>query len=373
MSNQDYYDILGISKTASQENIKSAYRKLAIKYHPDKNRGDEKAEEKFKQATEAYEVLSDANKRASYDRFGKQGLGSGAGNYGSKAYTDFSDIFGDIGDIFSDFFGGNFGGGGWGTEGRQSRGADLRYNLEISLEDVALGKEIKIELPRQESCDVCQGNGSAPGTSLQDCHTCGGMGQVRRTQGFFSVTTTCPNCNGKGKLITSPCRQCHGSGVTEKNRTLHVKIPPGVESGSRLKVAGEGESKASGTPGDLYIVTHVRKHHLFERQGNDLILQVDIPLLTGLLGSEIEVPTITGTHVKMKIPSGTGSGQVFRLKGKGMSYLGSYGKGDQHVLVNLKLPKHMSKQATDIAKKLQKELATSNGSDANKVSIHTRL
>ncbi|MCB1321963.1 MAG: molecular chaperone DnaJ, partial [Leptospiraceae bacterium] len=279
MAEADYYKVLGVARDASKDEIKKAYRKMAIKYHPDKNRGDASAEEKFKEATEAYEVLSDDEKRAMYDRFGKAGLGAGAGaggGFGHKAYTDFSDIFGDLGDVFSEFFGGSFSGGfgGMGGRGRgPNRGSDLRYNLEISLEDAALGKEVKIEIPRQDTCDTCGGSGAKKGSSPVTCQTCGGMGQVRRTQGFFSITTTCPACNGRGQTIKDACESCRGSGVMEKRRTLNIKIPPGVESGSRLKVNGEGEAGLNGGPrGDLYVVTHIKRHATFERQGNDLLV-----------------------------------------------------------------------------------------------------
>ena len=373
MADRDYYEVLGVSRDAQADEIKKAYRKLAIQYHPDKNRGNPEAEEKFKEATEAYEVLSDAQKRQAYDRFGKAGVGAGAagpGGFGYKAYTDFSDIFGDLGDVFSEFFGGGGGFGGGGRRGGVSRGADLRYNLEISLEDAALGKELKIEIPRQEACDECGGSGARKGTQPTTCDTCGGVGQVRRTQGFFSISTTCPRCQGRGSIIADACPSCHGDGVLEKRRTLNLKIPPGVESGSRLKVTGEGESGRQGGPrGDLYVVTHLRRHNLFERQGNDLVLQVNIPITTGILGGEVEVPTIEGKKAKMKIPAGTESGQIFRLKGKGMPYMGGYGKGDQHVVINLKTPRNLSKRARDLVKELERELGTDsrNGSDYSRV------
>ena len=350
VSDGNYYKVLGVSQSASQDEIKNAYRKLAIKYHPDKNRGDTNAEERFKEATEAYEILSDEEKRQNYDRFGKAGVNAAASG-GYKAYTDFSDIFGDLGDVFANFFGGGS------TERRQTqRGSDLRYNLEISLEDAAKGKEVKIEIPREETCDICNGEGSKPGSSAHECHICGGMGQVRRSQGFLSVTTTCPKCRGKGKIIQKPCLTCKGNGVVEKNRNLHIKIPSGVESGSRLKISGEGESGPGLLPGNLYIVTHIKQHPLFQRQGNDLILQVDMPFLDALLGCEVEIPLIDGSRVKMKIPANSESGQIFRLKSKGMPYMGQSSKGDQHVIINLKFPKKMSSSALKLAKELKSEL-----------------
>ncbi len=374
MADRDYYEVLGIAKNASPESIKGAYRKLAIKFHPDKNRGDKKTEEKFREATEAYEVLSDPQKRSTYDTVGKAGLGAGGGaGYGNKAYTDFSDIFGDIGDVFSDFFGGG-GIGSWGRGGRQERGADLRYNLEISLEDAALGKEFKLQIPREETCDTCNGSRSQPGSRVEECHTCNGLGQVRRAQGFFSVTTTCPSCAGRGKMIRNPCKACRGSGSIEKNRTLQIKVPPGVESGSRLKVRGEGESGAAGLAGDLYVVIHIAQHNLFERQGNDLILNLEIPLTVGLLGSEVEIPTIDGKKVKMSIPSGSRSGQIFRIREKGMPYMNGYRKGDQHVIVSFKLPKNMSNKAISLTKELEKELNKNgrNSSDYSKIEVISR-
>ncbi len=367
MAKRDYYEVLGIPQSASQETIKSAYRKLALRYHPDKNRGNQEAEEKFKEGTQAYEILSDTQKRGLYDQYGEAGLGASASSpngYGYKAYTDFSDIFGDLGDIFSDFLGGGSFGGGTRRGGSQNRGSDLRYNLEISLEDSAKGKEVQIEIPRLERCEECKGTKSAHGSQSSDCPTCRGIGQVRRAQGFFSVTTPCPSCHGKGKIIDNPCRACHGEGVAEKKRSLHVKIPPGVESGSRLKIAGEGESNANGIAGDLYVVTQLQEHDVFERQGSDLILQADIPFTYGLLGGSIEIPTIGGGKVKVKIPPGTASGRILRLKGKGMPYTGEYGKGDQHVIINLKLPEKISKKAMVLAKELDKELQLS---DYNKI------
>lgn len=375
MSDTDYYDILGVQRGATKEEIKKAYRKLAIKYHPDKNKGNAEAEEKFKEATEAYEVLSDDEKRRAYDQFGKAGVGAGGGGpgFGYRAYTDFSDIFGDdIGDIFSEFFGGAGGGfGGGGRRGGVRRGSDLRYNIEISLEDAALGKDIKVEIPRQETCEACEGSGAEKGSSAVTCTLCQGAGQVRRTQGFFSVTTSCPQCGGAGKIIKNPCKVCHGSGLTEKKRNLHIKIPPGVESGSRLKLNGEGEAGPNGGPrGDLYVVTQVKKHEIFEREGNDLIVQATIPVTTAILGGEIEVPTIEGSRVKMKIPAGTEGRQIFRMKGKGMPYMGNYGKGDQHVVIKISIPRDLSRKAKDLVTELAKEMGDDSAASS---TIFSRL
>jgi molecular chaperone DnaJ len=351
MSEKSYYEILGVSKSATDDEIKKAYRQLAIKYHPDKNKGNKEAEDKFKEATEAYEVLRDANKRRAYDQFGKAGVGAGGPGFGQGAYTDFSDIFGDFGGIFEDFFGGR--------SNRRSgprRGSDLRYNLEISLEDAAIGKEFKIDIPRAEVCGDCNGTGATKGSSPSTCPDCGGSGQIRHTQGFFSVSSTCNKCGGRGQVITNPCKSCSGQGLVEKRRAINIKIPPGVESGSRLKVSGEGEAGPNGGPhGDLYVVTHIKKHPLFERQGNDLIINKSIPLTMAVLGGEIEVPTIEGKNVTMKIPEGTESNQTFRLKGNGIPYLGSYGKGDQLVVIKVEIPKKLTKKQRELMEEFAKE------------------
>jgi len=365
MSEKSYYEILGVSKSASDDEIKSAYRKLAVKYHPDKNKGNKEAEEKFKEATEAYEVLRDSKKRTAYDQFGKAGVSGGSAGFGAGAYTDFSDIFGDFGDIFGDFFGG---GGRGSRRGQSNRGSDLRYNLEINLEDACLGKEIKIDIPRLETCGDCGGSGAAKGSSPTVCPDCGGSGQIRRIQGFFSVTTTCPRCNGKGKIITNPCKTCKGEGLVEKRRTINIKIPPGVESGSRLKVSGEGEAGPNGGPhGDLYVVTHIKKHQQFERQGSDLIVQKSISLAMACLGGKIEVPSIDGKTIELNIPEGTESGQVFRMKGHGVPYLGAYGKGDQHVVIRVEIPKKLSKKQKELLEEFARESGEKVGSGKSKL------
>ena len=359
MSSQDYYSVLRVDRGASDEQIKAAYRKLAIKYHPDKNRGNTQAEDKFKEATEAYEILSDAEKRSQYDQFGKAGVGGGSSDsgFGARAYTDFSDIFGDMGDIFSEFFGGSF--GGWNSRQGARRGSDLRYNLDIELEDAVYGREFSIEIPRQESCERCRGTCAEPGSNIVNCETCGGLGQVRQTQGFFSVTSTCPTCRGRGKQVQKKCSSCGGSGRQEKKKVLKIKIPPGVESGNRLRVSNEGESGPDRKPGDLYIVIQIKEHALYDRQGNDIILQVNVPLTVGLLGKEINIPTIDGKNIKMKIPSGTESGKIFRIRGKGIPLMGGSGRGDQNVVVKLDIPKQLSKRARELLKDLGNELSDS--------------
>ncbi|MEM7183075.1 MAG: molecular chaperone DnaJ [Spirochaetota bacterium] len=352
MSEKSYYEILGVSKNSKDDEIKKAYRKLAIKYHPDKNKGDKAAEDKFKEATEAYEVLRDPEKRRMYDQFGKAGVNAGGAGFGQGAYTDFSDIFGDFGDIFGDFFGG---GRGQRRSGPR-KGSDLRYNLEITLEDAAQGQEYKIDIPRSETCADCNGTGAAKGSTPMTCPDCGGTGQIRRTQGFFSIATTCGRCGGKGTIISDPCKTCKGSGLVERRRTINIKIPPGVESGSRLKVSKEGEAGPNGgPPGDLYVVTHIKKHQDFERQGNDLVITKNISMVTACLGGEIEVPTIEGKNIMMKIPEGTESGQVFRLAGNGIPYLGSYGKGDQLVVIKVEIPKKLSKKQKELLLEFAKE------------------
>lgn len=357
MSTQrDYYEILGVSRNATIDEIKSAYRKLAMKYHPDRNRNDPSAEEKFKEITEAYEVLSDPEKRAIYDKYGKAGLngaGFGSQGFGYKAYTDFSDIFGDFTDIFEEIFGHSFrfSGGEY-----NKRGSDLRYNLEIDLEDAALGKEITIEIPRNETCDECGGSGAKKGTRPQICPLCQGSGRVRTMQGFFSITSTCPQCKGTGKIIREYCPKCNGEGVVQRKRKINVKIPPGVENGSKIRMKGEGEAGPNGgPPGDLYIVTYIKKHPIFERQGDDLVIKVSIPITLAILGGEIEVPLIDGKKVKLKIPAGTQSNQIFRIRGKGMPIMGTSNRGDQLVIVDIQVPQRLSNRAKELIKELEKE------------------
>jgi len=363
LGKRDYYEILGVPKNSSEQDIKQAYRKLALKYHPDKNKGNPESEEKFKEATEAYEVLRDPKKRASYDKFGHEGV-QGFDNFGRGAYTDFSDIFGDVdlGDIFEGFFGSSFGGQRNRSQ-RKRRGADLQYDLTISLEQTATGSEVQIEIPRSEQCETCGGTGSSSKSKPAVCTTCNGAGQIRQTQGFFSISQPCPRCRGEGKIITSPCKTCGGAGLTRKKRTLTVKIPAGVESGSRLKITGEGEQAPNdGITGDLYVVMHVKKHPVFDRHGNDLLNIVGVPFPTVCLGGEIEVPTITGGKVKMKIPPGTENGQVFRLKGNGIPYLGSYGKGDQLVKINIDVPKKLTSRQKELLREFSS--LSSEGSSA---------
>ena len=320
MSKRDYYEVLGVNRDASDEDIKKSYRKLAMKHHPDRNPDDPKAEELFKEAKEAYETLSDPQKRAAYDQYGHAGFDAGASGFGGGFSGGFADAFGDI---FGDILGG-------GMRGRSNvyRGADLQYNLEISLEEAARGTETKLRIPTQETCETCKGSGAKPGTQPATCQTCGGHGQVRIQQGFFSIQQTCPKCHGSGKVITSPCTDCSGSGRVKRHKTLSVKIPVGVDEGDRIRLSGEGEAGVNGGPsGDLYVVIRLKSHPIFHREHNDLHCEMPISFGTAALGGEIEVPTLDG-YVKLKIPAETQSGKVMRLRGKGIKGVRSSGHGD---------------------------------------------
>lgn len=342
---RDYYEILEVSRTATETEIKSSYRKLALKYHPDRNQGDKKAEEKFKEAAEAYAILSDSEKRARYDRFGHQGVGGGAQGFDPSQFTGFEDIFGGLGDIF-----------GFGSSSRRAgpqRGADLRYDLEIKFEQAAKGVETHIQIPRQETCETCKGNGAAPGTSPTTCPQCRGTGQLRYQQGFFTVARTCGQCRGTGKVITKPCATCHGAGTVEQTRKLTVKIPAGIATGQRLRLAGEGEAGTLGGPaGDLYVVVFVQEHKFFQRDGNNLHCAVPLPFTTLALGSEIKVPGLDGDET-VKIPEGTQPGTTFRLRGKGMPDVSGRGHGDMLVTIQGVTPKRLTKEQ----KKLLEQLA----------------
>ncbi len=359
---RDYYEVLGISRSASLNEIKSAYRKLAMQYHPDKNPGNTEAEAKFKEATEAYEILRDEQKRKIYDQYGHAGLGGGgAQGFGQAAYSDFSDIF--SGTSFEDIFENLFSGSGFGrARGNNSprRGSDLRYNLEISLEDVYHGKEEEIVIPREETCSDCSGSGSSDGR-LDTCHICGGSGQVRRSTGFFSVASTCNTCGGTGKLIKNRCRTCHGSGTVTKKRKLAIRIPPGIDSGTRLKISGEGEAGPRGGPaGDLYVVVQIRKHPHFERDGVDLAMHIDVPVTTAMLGGEVTVETLDKSKVKVKIPAGTQPDTLFRVRGKGLPYMGGQGRyGDLIAHARIDIPKSLSSKAKTLVKELEAELQAS--------------
>jgi len=355
---KDYYEVLGVNRDASEEEIKKAFKKLAMKFHPDRNPDNPKAEESFKEAKEAYEILSDDQKRAAYDQYGHAGVdpSMGGGGFGGFNSGNFSDAFGDIfGDIF---------GGARNQRSNVYRGADLRYNLEISLEDAAKGTETKIRIPVQTSCETCHGSGARPGTSPVTCTTCNGHGQVRMQQGFFSVQQTCPKCHGTGKMVKEPCPTCHGGGRVKQNKTLNVKIPAGVDEGDRIRLSGEGEAGVNGGPtGDLYVVVHLKEHPIFQREGANLHCEMPISFSAAALGGEIEVPTLDGA-AKMKIPAETQTGSVFRLRGKGIKPLRSSEHGDLMVHVVVETPVRLTEKQKD----LLREFESSTQADAGKHS-----
>ncbi len=354
---RDYYEVLGVSRDASTEAIKKAYRKLALKHHPDRNPGDKDAENRFKEASEAYQVLSDPERRAQYDRFGHAAFEQGAGPGGFDfAAAGFEDIFSDI---FGDFFG-----TGRRSRTRARRGEDLRYDLEVGFEEAVFGAEKTIEVPRLMTCAACRGLGTKDGVPRETCRTCRGSGQVRYQQGLFSIAETCGQCHGQGTIVRDPCRSCGGSGVAQTQRRLSVRIPPGVETGSRLKLRGEGEAgRNGGPPGDLYIVVHVREHPLFTRQGNDIVCELPISFTQAALGADIDVPTVHG-KVRMTIPPGTQSGNVFRLKGKGAPDVRGYGQGDALVRVIVETPRKLSVRQRE----LLEEFARISGEEVHPLS-----
>jgi len=342
---QDYYDVLGVDRNADSEEIKKAYRKLALKYHPDRNKGDKEAEEKFKEAAEAYEVLRDPEKRQIYDQFGHEGL-QGTGFSG---FHGFEDIFSSFSDIFDDFFGmGRRRSRSWSNPGR-----DLRYDLEIDFIEAATGKDLELRIPRLETCEACQGTGARSGTGPQTCPTCQGMGQVYQTRGFFRISTSCPNCGGQGKIITSPCPDCRGQGRVEREKVVSLHIPPGVDTGSRLRLRGEGEAGIQGGPrGDLYVVIHVRPHDFFEREGDHVFCRIPISVIDAALGTKINVPTLNGDQ-ELTIPKGAQNGMTLRFKGAGFPNLRGRGRGDQIMEIKVLTPTNLTKQQ----EKLLKEFA----------------
>jgi molecular chaperone DnaJ len=352
VSKRDYYAVLGVSRTASDQEIKSAYRKLALKFHPDRNPGDKKAEEQFKECAEAYSVLADPEKRGRYDRFGHAavaGTSGGAGGFDPTIFAEFDDIFGSIGDIFG--FGGMFGGGR--RRAGPQRGADLRYDLDITFEQSATGTETTIQIPRQETCETCSGSGAAAGSSPSTCPQCRGTGQLRYQQGFFTVARTCGQCHGSGRVITKPCEKCHGQGTVEQLRKLTVKIPAGIASGQRLRLTGEGEAGAKGgPPGDLYVVLQVAEHTFFQRDGNDLHCEIPVNFTTLALGGEIKVPQVLGESEPFKVPDGTPSNTTFRLRGKGMPDVSGHGRGDLLVTVKAITPKKLTREQRKLLEQL---------------------
>jgi len=350
MSKRDFYEVLGVSKNASEADIKKAFKRLAMKHHPDRNPDSKESEDKFKEAKEAYDVLSDAQKRAAYDQFGHAGVDHSAGMGGAAGGASFSDIFGDV---FGDIFGG--GGGGRSRE-RVYRGADLQYNLELSLEEAVGGTSVNIRVPTQIACDECGGSGAKKGTSATTCTTCGGHGQVRMQQGFFSLQQTCPRCHGSGKMIDNPCGKCHGHGRVEKQKTLSVKVPAGVDNGDRIRLSGEGEAGENGGPaGDLYVQIRVKPHAIFKRDGNDLYCEVPINIVTAGLGGELEVPTLGG-KVKLKVPAETQSGKLFRLRGKGVKSVRSGQAGDLLCKVDVETPVNLTKRQKELLEEFGKSM-----------------
>jgi molecular chaperone DnaJ len=338
---RDYYEVLGVDRAADEQAIKTAYRKLAHKLHPDKNPRDKKAEDAFKEASEAYEVLSDPEKRARYDRYGHaNGQGFPDFGFGGGAAS--------INDIFGDIFGEMFGGGARQRRAR-SRGQDLRYHLEISFEEAAFGTTARINIPRAKPCASCRGSGAKAGTSPRACPTCGGTGEIRLTQGFFSIARTCHHCRGAGRVIVDRCPDCGGAGARREEAVVEVKVPPGVDTGTRLKLGGEGEAAPAqgGVPGDLYVVVQVREHSVFRREDTEVLCEMPLSLTQAALGTVLDVPTLDGP-AKLKIPAGTQTGKVFRLKGKGIPSLQGAGRGDQHVRVFVETPTHLSKEQRDL-------------------------
>ncbi len=362
MTKRDYYEVLGISRTASQEEVKLSYRQQALKHHPDRNPGSKEAEDNFKEAAEAYSVLGDADKRATYDRFGHDGLRgegfSGFSGFNASVFEDFEDI---LGSFFG--FGDLFGGRDRRQRGRPERGRDLALELEISLEEAAAGAEKEISLTRAESCPSCGGSGAQPGTQRTTCPACQGRGQVRFQQGFFSVARTCPQCRGGGQIIPSPCKECRGAGRVKAKRNLKIRVPEGVDEGSRLRLEGEGEpGEAQGPRGDLYVVIRAAKHPFFERQDGNLLCEVPISFPQAALGATIEVPGLGGTTERVKVPAGTQTGEVFRQKGRGIKDLHSHRKGDFFIRVVVKTPENLNKEE----KSLLQRLAELRGEDLEK-------
>jgi molecular chaperone DnaJ len=356
MSKRDYYDVLGVNRNVGEDEIKKVYRKLAMEHHPDRNPDNPKSEERFKEAKEAYEILSDPNKRAAYDQYGHAGVDPSMAGGGPQGFSD------TFGDIFGDIFGGQ------GNRSNVYRGADLRYNMEITLEQAARGTETKIRVPTMESCEACHGSGAKQGTSPSTCPTCNGHGQVRMQQGFFSIQQTCPKCHGSGKFVSNPCGKCSGSGRIKQHKTLSVKIPAGVDNGDRIRLSGEGEAGVNGGPsGDLYVVVNLLAHSVFQRDHNDLHCEMPISFTTAALGGELEVPTIDG-YAKIKVPAETQSGKIFRLRGKGIKGIRSHVHGDLlcHLVVETPV------KLTARQKELLHELETLNQEDSSRHSPRTR-
>lgn len=350
MSKRDYYEVLGVSKDVDAKELKRAYRKLAMKYHPDRNPDDKDAEAKFKEATEAYEILGDEQKRQMYDQHGHAGVDGGAGGFGGGGFGGFGGGA-SFSDIFSEFFGGGAGG-----RGGPQRGSDLRYTMDLTLEEAVKGVERQIRIPTLVNCETCDGSGAKPGSKVNSCGTCHGTGQVRMQQGFFAVQQTCPTCRGQGQTIELPCSSCHGRGVKEETKTLSVKIPAGVDTGDRIRLSGQGEAGVMGGPaGDLYVQMRVREHKIFKRDGADLYCEVPISFIDAALGGELEIPTLDG-QVKLKIPAETQSGKLFRLRGKGIKPINSHHQGDLLCKVQVETPVNLNSEQKDLLRKFQESL-----------------
>lgn len=367
MAKRDYYEVLGLSKGAGEDEIKKAYRKLAMKYHPDRNPDNKEAEEKFKEASEAYEVLSDSDKRSAYDRMGHSAF-EGMGGFGGGGGFNAQDIFSQFGDIFGDMFGGRGGGGQ-----RQRRGADLRYVLELTLEEAVKGVKKTISFTAPAACEACNGKGSKNPEDVTTCQTCHGSGQVRMQQGFFSVQQTCHTCQGRGKIVKNPCNVCHGAGVAERKRTLEVSIPAGVDNGDRVRLTGEGEAGGAGAqPGDLYVEVVVREHAVFQRDGADLYMDVPISFTDAALGKEVEIPTLDG-RVSLKIPEGTQTGKLFRLRGKGVKPVRTSMVGDLLCRVVVETPVNLTSRQKELLQELQATLDGDDQQSPKKKSFFERL
>ena len=353
MSKRDYYEVLGIGREATEQQIKSAYRKLALKHHPDRNPGDKKAEDAFKEAAEAYAIISDPEKRQLYDRYGHAGVsGAAAGGFDPNAFAGFEDIFGNLGDLFG--FGDMF--GGRRRRGGPQRGADLRYDLEISFEESYTGTETPIQIPREETCETCTGTGAAPGTSPEVCGHCRGTGQQRFQQGFLTVARPCPTCRGTGRTISKPCQACRGAGRVGRERKITAKIPAGIATGQRLRIYGEGEHGTAGGPaGDLYVVVHVQEHSFFQREGDDLYCELPVPFPTLALGGEIHVPTLEGDE-EVKVSAGTQAGTRFKLRGKGMPNVSGRGHGDLYAIAKVAVPKKLTRDQKHLLEELAKTM-----------------
>jgi len=353
MSKRDFYEVLGVSRDADEKELKSAFRKLAMKYHPDRNAGDDEAEHKFKEVNAAYDALKDPQTRAAYDQFGHAAFENGRPGAGAAGFGN--DFTSSMSDIFDDLFGEFMGGGQRGRTSTQERGADLRYNMNITLEEAYAGKDAEITVPSSVACDTCEGSGAKPGTEPTTCATCQGLGKVRASQGFFTIERTCPHCQGLGQTITNPCSSCAGAGRVTKERKLSVNIPAGIEDGTRIRLSGEGEAGLrGGMAGDLYLFLSIDTHEFFQRDGADLFCHVPISMTTAALGGDIEVPTIDGSRARVKIPEGTQAGKQFRLKAKGMSVLRSRQTGDLYIQTSVETPVHLSRKQKQLLKDFEK-------------------